>query len=371
MVQIIDPGLDDAVYDPSCGTGGFLAQAFEYVSRKDSPRPTAEQLQALKQQKYWGREKENLVYPMALANLVLHGIDKPNIWHGNTLTNAETYGGLYEGAPPQFDVILTNPPFGGKEGKDAQTGFDYKTGSTQVLFLQHIIRSLKPSGRCGIVLDEGLLFRTTEDAFVKTKRKLLDDCDVWAIVSLPSGVFNAAGAGVKTNLVFFTKGERTKKIWYYDLSDLKIRKRAPLELSHFSDLFATLPKRKIGRLSWVVDFDARKAEAAKAAAPFRSEAVAKVQQASALKESLAARKRAKAPQAELDNLDQQIGALTREARIAEAKAQEIEDAAYDLKAVNPNRTTVVDKRTPRELIDFIEDQGTKIAETLKSLRGLT
>ena len=207
MVQVIDPRIDETVYDPGCGTGGFLAQSFEHIASRLGNDAAAEQLETLKQRAFWGREKENLIYPIALANLVLHGIDKPNLWHGNTLTGMEIYGGLFEDAPPVFDVILTNPPFGGKEGKEAQTSFDYKTGATQVLFLQHVVRSLRPGGRCGIVLDEGLLFRANEDAFVKTKRKLLDDCDLWCVVSLPGGVFTAAGAGVKTNLLFFTKGQ--------------------------------------------------------------------------------------------------------------------------------------------------------------------
>jgi hypothetical protein len=142
-------------------------------------------------------EKENLIYPIALANLILHGIDQPQVWHGNTLTGAEIYGGLFRDAPPVFDVVLTNPPFGGKEGRAAQTQFSYKTGSTQVLFLQHVIDSLKPGGRCGIVLDEGVLFRTSENAFVQTKRKLLDECEIHSIVSLPPGVFVSAGAAVK------------------------------------------------------------------------------------------------------------------------------------------------------------------------------
>lgn len=120
-----------------------------------------------------------------------------------------------------------NPPFGGKEGKAAQTNFVYQIGSTQTLYLQHTIAAMKPGGRCGIVLDEGILFRTNETAFVQTKRKLLDDCDLWAIVSLPPGVFTAAGAGVKTNLVFFTKGKPTESIWYYDLSDRKVAKKNP------------------------------------------------------------------------------------------------------------------------------------------------
>lgn len=198
IIQALDPQPGETLYDPCCGTGGFLAQAFEHVITNLGDDSTADQLETLKQRAFWGREKENLVYPISLANLILHGIDKPNIWHGNTLTGRESYGGLFEGAPNVFDVIATNPPFGGKEGADAQTNFDYKTGATQVLFLQHVLRSLRDGGRCGIVLDEGLLFRTNEDAFVKTKRKLLDDCDLWCIVSLPAGVFTTAGAGVKT-----------------------------------------------------------------------------------------------------------------------------------------------------------------------------
>ena len=152
-----------------------------------------------------------------MANLVLHGIDQPHIWHGNTLTGQEVYGGLFAGAPALYDVILMNPPFGGKEGKEAQTNFAYKTGATQVLFLQHVIGSLKPGGRCGMVIDEGVLFRTTETSYFQTKRKLLDDCDLWCILSLPPGVFSSAGAGVKTNLLFFTKGGPTEGIWYLSL----------------------------------------------------------------------------------------------------------------------------------------------------------
>ena len=132
MVQVVDPRIDETVYDPGCGTGGFLARSFEHIASRLGNDAAAEQLETLKQRAFWGREKENLIYPIALANLVLHGIDKPNLWHGNTLTGMEIYGGLFEDAPPVFDVILTNPPFGGKEGKEAQTSFDYKTGATQV-----------------------------------------------------------------------------------------------------------------------------------------------------------------------------------------------------------------------------------------------
>ena len=209
MVKAVNPQIGQTVYDPGCGTGGFLAQSYEYMNEALGDSATPDQIETLKNSTFYGREKENLIYPIALANLVLHGIDSPHLWHGNTLTGQEIFGGLFQGAPSLFDVILTNPPFGGKEGKEAQTRFAYKTGATQVLFLQHVIDSLKNGGTCGIVLDEGVLFRTNETAFVQTKRKLLDDCDLWAIVSLPGGVFTAAGAGVKTNLLFFTKGKPT------------------------------------------------------------------------------------------------------------------------------------------------------------------
>lgn len=253
MVKVIDPKVGETVYDPCCGTGGFLVQAYEHMLNKAQEEgATAEQIDSLKHKTFYGREKENLIYPITLANMVLHGIDQPNLWHGNTLTGGEIYGGLFLDAPGQFDVILTNPPFGGKEGKDAQTNFAYKTGATQVLFLQHVIEKLKDGGRCGIVLDEGVLFRTNENAFVQTKRKLLDDCDVWCIVSLPAGVFSAAGAGVKTNLLFFTKGKSTEKIWYYDLSDIKVGKKTPFTLEKFEEFFRLLPERADSERSWTV-----------------------------------------------------------------------------------------------------------------------
>jgi type I restriction enzyme M protein len=185
VVKTVDPKLGETVYDPGSGTGGFLAQAYEHIRRNLGSDITAEQLDQLKRHTFYGREKDNLIYPIALSNLVLHGIDQPNLWHGNTLTGEETYGGLFLEAPSQFDVVLSNPPFGGKERKDATTRFAYKTRATQVLFLQHVIDSLKAGGRCGMVLDEGVLFRTNESAFLQTKRKLLDDCDLWCIVTLP------------------------------------------------------------------------------------------------------------------------------------------------------------------------------------------
>src|SRR6202008_3798804 len=159
MVRTLDPKLGETVYDPCCGTGGFLAQAYEHLASSLGESATSTDLARLKAQTFYGREKENLVFPIALANLVLHGIDQPNLWHGNTLTKRASYGALFDKAPKTFKVIRTNPPFGGKEGKDAQKNYAYATSSTQVLFVQDILGELAPGGRCAIVLDDGFLFR--------------------------------------------------------------------------------------------------------------------------------------------------------------------------------------------------------------------
>ena len=369
MVRVIDPQVGEAVYDPGCGTGGFLAQSFEYTRGRLADAATAEQLDTLKHRTFYGREKENLIYPIALANLILHGIDQPNIWHGNTLPGQETYGGLFRDAPALFDVVLTNPPFGGKEGKEAQTQFDYKTRATQVLFLQHVLRSLKPGGRCGIVLDEGVLFRTNETAFVKTKQKLLDEFDLWCIVSLPAGVFTQAGAGVKTNLLFFTKGGPTRRIWYYDLSHVKVGKKTPLTLAHLEEFFRLLPDRADSEDSWTVDIGERRREAAEEAEPFKRQARDKQREADAAKERVSELKKAKPRDEEaVAAAEQQYKALRKEEREPSKRAEEIENAVYDLKAVNPNRQPVVDTRTPEELLDLIEAKGREIAEALATLR---
>ncbi len=370
MVRATDPQTGETVYDPGCGTGGFLAQSYEYMRAALGTNATAEQLDALKHKTFFGREKENLIYPIALANLVLHGVDQPNLWHGNTLTNEKVYDGLFDTAPAQFDVVLTNPPFGGKEGKAAQTNFAYKTSSTQVLFLQHVMDSLKDDGRCSIVLDEGVLFRTNETAFVKTKRKLLEENNLYCIVSLPGGVFTAAGAGVKTNLLFFKKGEHTEKIWYYDLSGIKVGKKTPLTLDKFEEFLRLLPTHGDSEMSWSIDLVARKQKASEDAEPFKQQARKKEQEAVQWADKVKAIKKAKPLDKDaLAEAQQRVADLTKEAREQANKAEEIENVVYDLKAVNPNAKVEEDKRTPAELLDFIEAKGREIAEALAALRG--
>lgn len=237
IVTAVSPTLGGTVYDPCCGTGGFLIEAFKAFRAQN---PTAVQIADLKTNRLWGREDADEAIPICLANMVLHEIDLPRIWHGNTLTGATTYAELFEGAPSQYDYVLTNPPFGSKEGKDAQSQFAYKSSKAQILFLQHVIDSLDEGGTCGMVIDEGVLFHTKTNAYKQTKRKLLDECNLWAIVSLPIGVFVNAGAGAKTDLLFFTKGQPTERVWYYDMTHHHVTRTKPLQFENFGDFFERL-----------------------------------------------------------------------------------------------------------------------------------
>ncbi len=373
MIRVVDPKPGRTVYDPGCGTGGFLAQAYEHLRAKAERAGTltGPALETLKRSTFYGREKDDTIYPIALANLILHGVDEPHLWHGNTLSGVPTYDELFKGAPQFFDYVLMNPPFGGKEGKEAQTPFEYKTGATQVLFLQHVLKSLKTDGKCGIVLDEGVLFRTNETAFVQTKRKLLEECRVDCIVSLPGGVFSSAGAGVKTNLVFFTKGEPTDRIWYYDLADVKVGKKTPLTQSHFDDFFKHLPERGDSARSWTLDFTARLQKALEEARPHRERAATSDAQAKEIEDALREKRKDKTTDpSELAALEEERKAVERTARESRTKAEAIEDAVYDLKAVNPNRASEEDTRTPAQLLDFIEAKGHEADAALGRLRSL-
>jgi len=238
-----------------------------------------------------------------------------------------------------------------------------------ILFLQHVIDALKDGGRCGMVADEGVLFRTTEDAFIRTKRKLLEECALWCVVSLPGGAFSGAGAGVKTNLLFFTKGRPTTKIWYYDLSDLKVGKRTPFTLDRFEDLFRLLPKRGDSERSWTVDFLARRVQANKDAAPFKAEVEKQRKRADDLKEQRKQLKNPAANENRIANLDRMIAEAAAASREAEGRASAILDTVYDLKAVNPNASSKADARSVAELLEIITGEGKKIDGALRRLRA--
>ncbi|RYY91034.1 MAG: restriction endonuclease subunit M [Chitinophagaceae bacterium] len=400
IILTIKPEAGKTIFDPCCGTGGFLAVAYEWMLQNASSGP---EIENLKHNTFFGKEKENLVFPIALANLVLHGIDQPNIWHGNTLTNRMTYGALFENAPAQFDYIFTNPPFGAKEGKDAQNRYSFPASATQVLFVQDILSNLSDGGTCAVVLDEGLLFRTNESSFVETKRKLVDECNLWGIVSMPGGVFSTAGAGVKTNVLFFTKGSKTEKIWYYDLSHVKVGKKTPMTLAHFGfhkngntiadsklpatltvdwleddsvneDPFPTYAKmlasRGESRYSWSVDFAARRSEAWEKMQPFKEKAAELREKTIPLKEQLKVLKKDKKQQDLIEALQNKIENLEKEIREQESIASNIDAKVFDLKAVNPNAVVKVDERTTFEVIQNIEAQTKIVNDAMNSLKKM-
>jgi type I restriction enzyme M protein len=207
MVNRIDPKLGESIMDPACGTGGFLACSFDHV--KDNYVKTAADHQTLQKQIH-GVEKKQLPHLLCTTNMLLHGIEVPvQVKHGNTLNKP------LSSWDDELDVIITNPPFGGTEEDGIEKNFptEYRTRETADLFLQLIIEILKKDGRAAVVLPDGTLFG--EGVKTKIKKLLTEECNLHTIVRLPNGVF-APYTSIKTNILFFTKGKPTEKVWYYE-----------------------------------------------------------------------------------------------------------------------------------------------------------
>jgi type I restriction enzyme M protein len=208
MIQVIDPQIGEKVYDGAAGSCGFLCEAYEYMyERMDK---TTDNLATLQEKTLYGKEKKNLAYVIGIMNMILHGIEAPNIIHTNTL--GENIRDIQE--KNRYHVILANPPFGGKERPEVQQNFDIKTGETAFLFMQHFIKSLKTGGRAAIVIKNTVL-SNSDNASVALRKLILESCNLHTILDMPGGTF--LGAGVKTVVLFFQKGEPTKNIWYYQL----------------------------------------------------------------------------------------------------------------------------------------------------------
>jgi len=187
------------------GSAGFLCESYEYL------RPQAKKaadLKTLQEKTFYGIEKKSLAYVIAIMNMILHGIETPNIVHSNTL--AINLADVQD--KDRFDVVLANPPFGGKERKEVQQNFPIKTGETAFLFLQHFIKMLKAGGRAGVVIKNTFL-SNTDNASVSLRKLLLESCNLHTVLDCPGGTFQ--GAGVKTVVLFFEKGAPTRKTWYY------------------------------------------------------------------------------------------------------------------------------------------------------------
>ena len=207
MIKVTAPKIGERIYDGACGSAGFLCEAFEYLS----PQATkAADLTTLQTKTFYGKEKKSLAYVIAIMNMILHGIEAPNIIHTNTL--GENINDIQE--KDRYDVILANPPFGGKERQEVQQNFPIKTGETAFLFLQHFVKSLKAGGRAAIVIKNTFL-SNTDNASVSLRKLLLESCNLHTVLDCPGGTFQ--GAGVKTVVLFFEKGAPTRKVWFYQL----------------------------------------------------------------------------------------------------------------------------------------------------------
>jgi type I restriction enzyme M protein len=303
IIRVVNPSLGQTVYDGACGSAGFLCEAFEYL-RHANPKRTTAQDKALQERTFYGKEKKSLAYVIGIMNLILHGIEAPNIVHTNTLT--ENLADIQE--KDRFDLVLANPPFGGKERPEVQQNFPIRTGETAFLFLQHFIKILRAGGRGGIVVKNTFL-SNTDNASVSLRQHLLESCNLHTVLDCPGGTFQ--GAGVKTVVLFFEKGKSTRRVWFYQLvpstssgQARNLGKTNPLnddDLAEFVELqktFADSPK------SWSVD------------------------------------------------------------------AKDIDPATFDLSVKNPNGGETVSHRSPQEIMEEIAALDAESAEVLENIKAL-
>jgi len=250
IVKVVAPEIGNKIYDGALGSAGFLCESFEYL--KTSKNLTTKDAETLQKNTFYGKEKKSLAYIIGIMNMILHGIEAPNIVHTNTLT--ENLSDIQE--RDRYDIVLANPPFGGKERAEVQQNFPIKTGETAFLFLQHFIKILKAGGRAGIVIKNTFL-SNTDNASTSLRKLLLESCNLHTVLDLPGGTF--AGASVKTVVLFFEKGVPTRKVWFYQLNlDRNLGKTNPLNENELMD-FVKLQKTKAdSENSWsvnVIDVD--------------------------------------------------------------------------------------------------------------------
>ena len=320
MVQMVDPKIGETVYDPACGSAGFLVEA--YANMLKNQVALTIDFRRLRDETFYGQEKKPLPYLLGVMNCVLHEIPVPHIVRKNTLSDdIRKYG-----ERDRFHVILTNPPFGGTEKVEAvRDNFRYPSSATSILFMQHIMARLRRDGRVGMVIDEGVLFKSSERAYLETKRELLEEFNLYAIVSLPAGVFanvTSSGTGPKTDLLFFDHLGPTRQIWYYDARAVGFsltRTQKPVSENDLPDCVAMFRAYR----EWLrTPIEERSAE-------------------SPLNE-----------------------------RCWIVPVEEIARKNYDLSARNPNRTNDFRHRPPEELAADIADKQARIMELIEEIQEL-
>ena len=245
IVKVVNPQIGETVYDGAVGSAGFLCEAYDYM--RNSKELSAAEYETLQTDTFYGKEKKSLAYVIGIMNMILHGVEAPNIVHTNTL--AENIADIQQ--KDRVDVVLANPPFGGKERAEIQQNFPIKTSETAYLFLQHFIKIMKTGGRCGVVIKNTFL-SNTDNASVALRKQLLEEANLFAVLDLPGGAF--LGTGVKTVVLFFEKGKPTERVWYYQLNvGRNMGKTNPLNERDLEDFVQSAATQAETDNSWLVD----------------------------------------------------------------------------------------------------------------------
>ncbi len=249
IVKVVNPKIGETIYDGACGSAGFLCEAFAHLTSTGSASGglSTKDTVTLQKNTFYGKEKKSLAYIIGIMNMIFHGVEAPNIIHTNTL--AENLSDIQE--KDRYNVVLANPPFGGKERAEVQQNFPIKTGETASLFLQHFIKILKAGGKAGIVIKNTFL-SNTDNATVAIRKTLLESCNLHTVLDLPGGTFT--GAGVKTVVLFFEKGKPTQKVWYYQLNlDRNLGKTNPLNENDLAEFVALQKTFADSENSWMIN----------------------------------------------------------------------------------------------------------------------
>lgn len=245
MIDVTNPQIGETIYDGAAGSAGFLCETYDHLRQREGL--SSSDLKILQESTFYAKEKKSLAYVIAIMNMILHGIEAPNVIHTNTL--GENLADIQNSQ--RHDIILANPPFGGKERKEIQQNFPIKTGETAFLFLQHFIKMLKPGGRAAVVIKNTFL-SNTDNAAVAVRKELLESCNLHSILDCPGGTF--IGAGVKTVVLFFEKGAPTQKVWFYQLDvGRNMGKTNPLNDNDLKDFLEQQKSFADTEQSWSVD----------------------------------------------------------------------------------------------------------------------
>lgn len=261
IVQMVNPEIGQTVYDPALGSAGFLVEAYKHMRAAKGNRILPKDEKHLQNKTFYGQEKKALPYLLGCMNMILHGVFSSNLRRHNTL--GDDVRKFTE--KDRFDVILTNPPFGGTEHDSITANFPYPSKATSITFLQHIMKKVKRGGKVGMVIDEGVLFKANDGAYIQTKKELLEQFNLHTIVSLPAGVFAnavASGTGPKTDLLFFNREldkagnpVGTKEIWYYEVEAVGFsltKTQRPMAENDLPDCMAKARARALSDRSWMV-----------------------------------------------------------------------------------------------------------------------